>query len=153
MGWSRQTCLREPRYPIPITIIGFVVFMATDNFGARYFSLFLMVGPFTTNMWSDTNLPHQVFIFSMNGTTYAWIANAIPRPPAKRAAAFAFINSVWPPLPLPKTNNKHSSSPLSLCLLTGYLHTRFYRSAILRAYGLRSLIESKTGLTTDQHSA
>ena len=30
----------------------------------------------------------------MNGTTYAWIANAIPRPPAKRAAAFAFINSI-----------------------------------------------------------
>lgn len=39
----------------------------------------------------------------MNGTTYAWIANAIPRPPAKRAAAFAFINaignsaSIWTP--------------------------------------------------------
>ena len=46
--------------------------MATDNFGAKYFSLFLMC-----------------FIFSMNGTTYAWIAGAIPRPPAKRAAAFA----------------------------------------------------------------
>ena len=80
-------------YPIPITIVGFVslhvpalislmltmqvVFMATDNFGAKYFSLFLMC-----------------FIFSMNGTTYAWIAGAIPRPPAKRAAAFAFINSI-----------------------------------------------------------
>ena len=64
-------------YPIPITIVGFVVFMVTHNFGAKYFSLFLMV-----------------FIFSMNGTTYAWIANAIPRPPAKRAAAFAFINSI-----------------------------------------------------------
>lgn len=51
--------------------------MVTENFGARYFSLFLMV-----------------FLFSMNGTTYAWIANAIPRPPAKRAAAFAFINSI-----------------------------------------------------------
>lgn len=25
---------------------------------------------------------------------YAWIANAIPRPPAKRAAALAFINSI-----------------------------------------------------------
>lgn len=41
-------------YPIPITIIGFAIYMATDNFGARYFSLFLMC-----------------FIFSMNGTTYA----------------------------------------------------------------------------------
>lgn len=64
-------------YPIPITIVGFVIFMATDNFGARYFSLFLMC-----------------FIFAMNGTAYAWIANAIPRPPAKRAAAYAFINSI-----------------------------------------------------------
>lgn len=39
----------------------------------------------------------------MNGTTYAWIATAIPRPPAKRAAAYAFINaignsaSIWTP--------------------------------------------------------
>lgn len=39
----------------------------------------------------------------MNGTVYAWIAGAIPRPPAKRAAAFAFINafgnsaSIWTP--------------------------------------------------------
>jgi hypothetical protein len=64
-------------YPIPITIVGWVIFMATENFGARYFSLFLMC-----------------FIFAMNGTAYAWIANAIPRPPAKRAAAYAFINSV-----------------------------------------------------------
>lgn len=63
-------------YPIPVVIIGMVVFMATDNFGAKYFSLFLMV-----------------VIFAMNGTTYAWIATAIPRPPAKRAAAFAFINA------------------------------------------------------------
>lgn len=64
-------------YPIPVVCIGMAVFMATDNFGARYFSLFLMV-----------------VIFAMNGTTYAWIASAIPRPPAKRAAAFAFINSI-----------------------------------------------------------
>ena len=64
-------------YPIPVTIVGFLIFMFTDSFGPRYFSLFLMC-----------------FIFAMNGTTYAWIANAIPRPPAKRAAAFAFINSI-----------------------------------------------------------
>ncbi|KAL4784994.1 major facilitator superfamily domain-containing protein [Aspergillus varians] len=64
-------------YPIPITIIGFVVFMATDGFGPRYFSFFLMI-----------------FVFAQNGTVYSWIAGAIPRPPAKRAAAYAFINSV-----------------------------------------------------------
>lgn len=30
----------------------------------------------------------------MNSTIYAWIASSIPRPPAKRAAAMAFMNSV-----------------------------------------------------------
>lgn len=81
-------------YPVPIVLVGCFVFMFTESFGARYFSLFLLI-----------------FIFAMNGTvsglstiridndanvlqTYAWIANAIPRPPAKRAAALAFINSV-----------------------------------------------------------
>ncbi|RMZ81727.1 hypothetical protein DV738_g2102, partial [Chaetothyriales sp. CBS 135597] len=64
-------------YPIPITWIGFIIFMVTENFGARYFSLFLMS-----------------ILWAMNGTVYAWIASSIPRPPAKRAAAFAFINSI-----------------------------------------------------------
>ncbi|KAJ5103211.1 hypothetical protein N7532_003740 [Penicillium argentinense] len=66
-------------YPIPITIIGFVIFMTVDkdNFGPRYFSMFLMI-----------------FVFAQNGTLYSWIANALPRPPAKRAAAYAFINSI-----------------------------------------------------------
>lgn len=64
-------------YPIPLTIAGWVIFMSTENFAARYFSFFLMV-----------------MIFAMNGTCYAWIANSIPRPPAKRAAAYAYINSI-----------------------------------------------------------
>lgn len=91
-------------YPVPIVLIGCFIFMFVENNGARYFSLFLMI-----------------FIFAMNGTvsfqllcsptklspnilqTYAWIANSIPRPPAKRAAALAFINSfgnaasIWTP--------------------------------------------------------
>lgn len=29
-------------YPIPIVIVGMVIYMATDSFGPRYFSLFLM---------------------------------------------------------------------------------------------------------------
>ncbi|KAL4885731.1 major facilitator superfamily domain-containing protein [Aspergillus karnatakaensis] len=64
-------------YPVPISIVGFVIFMVTENFGARYFSFFLMN-----------------FVFAQNATVYSWIAGAIPRPPAKRAAAYAFINSV-----------------------------------------------------------
>ncbi|TKA23607.1 hypothetical protein B0A50_07441 [Salinomyces thailandicus] len=64
-------------YPVPLVMIGAFIFMFTENFGARYFSLFLLV-----------------FIFATNGTIYAWIANAIPRPPAKRATALAFVNSI-----------------------------------------------------------
>jgi MFS family permease len=73
-------------YPIPLTILGFIIFMTTSHFGGPYFSFFLMI-----------------FVFAQNGTIYAWIANAIPRPPAKRAAALAFINSfgnaasIWTP--------------------------------------------------------
>ena len=64
-------------YPIPITIVGFIVFMTTESFAPRYVSMFLMI-----------------FIFAQFGTFFSWISNAIPRPPAKRAAAYAFINSV-----------------------------------------------------------
>lgn len=64
-------------YPIPIVFVGCFVFMFAEGFGPRYFSLFCLI-----------------FIFATNGTIYAWIANAIPRPPAKRAAALAFVNSV-----------------------------------------------------------
>lgn len=60
--------------------------MTTDSFAPRYFSFFLMI-----------------FVFAQNGVIYAWIANAVPRPPAKRAAALAFVNSfgnaasIWTP--------------------------------------------------------
>ena len=92
-------------YPIPVTIIGWVIFMATDNFGARYFSLFLMC-----------------FVFTMNGTCYAWIANALPRPPAKRAAAYAFINSVgnsasiWTPFTYRDQDEPYYRPALGICI-------------------------------------
>lgn len=92
-------------YPIPISIIGFIIFMTTDSFGPRYFSLFLM------------NL-----VFAMNGTIYAWIANAIPRPPAKRAAALAFINSVgnaasiWTPFTYTPSSAPHYREALGICI-------------------------------------
>jgi len=83
-------------YPVPLVIVGALIFMFTNSFGARYFSLFLLI-----------------FIFAMNGTIYAWIANAIPRPPAKRAAALAFVNSVgnaasiWTPFTYNNTDAPH----------------------------------------------
>ncbi|KAL1961501.1 hypothetical protein VTN77DRAFT_1662 [Rasamsonia byssochlamydoides] len=91
-------------YPIPITIIGFVVFMTTSTFGPRYFSLFLMN-----------------FVFAMNGTLYGWIATSIPRPPAKRAAAYAFINSVgnsasiWTPYTYRTQDQPYYRPALGVC--------------------------------------
>ncbi|KAJ9623847.1 uncharacterized protein PV06_06816 [Exophiala oligosperma] len=95
-------------YPIPITIVGCVIFMTTDSFGPRYFSLFLMN-----------------FVFAMNATCYAWISNAIPRPPAKRAAALAFMNSVgnaasiWTPFTYYDSQGKHY--PVALGVVIGLL--------------------------------
>lgn len=91
-------------YPVPVTIIGFIIFMTTHSFGPRYFSFFLMN-----------------FVFAMNGTIYAWISNAIPRPPAKRAAALAFINSVgnsasiWTPFTYTDSSAPYYRPALGVC--------------------------------------
>jgi MFS family permease len=92
-------------YPVPITIVGFIIFMTTSSFGPRYFSLFLMN-----------------FVFAMNGTVFGWIANAIPRPPAKRAASYAFINSVansasiWTPYTYRTQDKPHYRLALGVCI-------------------------------------
>ncbi|PGH14796.1 hypothetical protein AJ79_02812 [Helicocarpus griseus UAMH5409] len=94
-------------YPIPITIVGFIIFMTTDDsmFGPRYFSFFLMM-----------------FIFAMFGTCFSWIASALPRPPAKRAAAYAFINSVgnsasvWTPFTYRDQDKPYFRPALGTCI-------------------------------------
>jgi len=92
-------------YPVFVSIIGFVVFMTTDSFGPRYFSFFLMN-----------------FVFAQNGTIYAWISNAIPRPPAKRAAALAIINSIgnsasiWTPFTYFPSSAPHYQPALGVCI-------------------------------------
>ncbi|KAJ5765495.1 hypothetical protein N7520_005054 [Penicillium odoratum] len=92
-------------YPIVITIVGFVIFMTVGSFGPRYFSMFLMV-----------------FVFAQNGTLFSWIANAIPRPPAKRAAAYAFINSIgnsasiWTPYTYFANEAPYYRTALGICI-------------------------------------
>lgn len=124
-------------YPIPVTIVGFIIFMSASNFGARYFSLFL-----------------QIFVFAMNGTLYACkltpslyriylteplqpkqtnqltfyplpplgISSSIPRPPAKRAAALAFINSIgnaasiWTPFTYQTKDAPYYRPALGICI-------------------------------------
>ncbi|KAK4553242.1 hypothetical protein LTR86_009772 [Recurvomyces mirabilis] len=64
-------------YPLPLCIVGCLIFMFTDGFGERYFSFFLL------NM-----------VFASFGTIYSWNSNIIARPPAKRTVALAFMNSI-----------------------------------------------------------
>ncbi|KAL1953652.1 hypothetical protein VTO42DRAFT_2401 [Malbranchea cinnamomea] len=108
-------------YPIPITIAGYIIFMCTDVFGARYFSFFLMI-----------------FIFACFPTCYSWIATSIPRPPAKRAAAYAFINavgnsaSIWTPYTY--KNGPYFREAMGVCIALQAVATacalflRFYMS-------------------------
>ncbi|KAL2838530.1 major facilitator superfamily domain-containing protein [Aspergillus pseudoustus] len=92
-------------YPIPLTIIGFVVFMTTDSFGPRYFSFFLVI-----------------FVFATNVTTFTWIASSIGQPPAKRAAAFAIINalgtstSIWTPYTYTLSGTPYYRLAFGICL-------------------------------------
>ncbi|PLB53833.1 permease of the major facilitator superfamily [Aspergillus steynii IBT 23096] len=118
-------------YPIPITIVGFVIFMSTDAFGPRYFSMFLMI-----------------FVFAQNGTIYSWVANAIPRPPAKRAAAYAFINSVgnsasiWTPFTYREKDEPYYRPAMGVCIalqvlgalmaVVMYFHTRSLNKQLAR---------------------
>jgi len=111
-------------YPQPLVMAGFVIFMTTSSFGPRYFSFFLMVG-----------------VFALNGTIYAWISNAIPRPPAKRAAAFAFINSfgnaasIWTPFTYYDTEAPHYRTALGINI--GLLGLSMVCAVILRWYTVR----------------
>lgn len=111
-------------YPVAISIIGFIIFMTCSAFGPLYFSFFLMN-----------------FVFAQNGTIYAWISNAIPRPPAKRAAALAFINSVgnsatiWTPYTYtPKSAPRYRPAmgtciALEILAMSMFLAMRFYLQA------------------------
>lgn len=63
--------------PFWIGTLGFVMAMSTMNTGVRYFSLFLL---------TQSYAGFSVF--------YGWLSNTFPSPPAKRAVALAFINSV-----------------------------------------------------------
>ncbi|KAK7054415.1 hypothetical protein VNI00_003613 [Paramarasmius palmivorus] len=58
-------------------IVGFIIALSTMNTAARYVAMILMA-----------------LGYAGSGMTLVWVANAIPRPPAKRAAAIAIVNSI-----------------------------------------------------------
>jgi hypothetical protein len=129
-------------YPVFVSTVGFIVFMTTDAFGPRYFSFFLMN-----------------FVFAQNGTIYAWISNAIPRPPAKRAAALAFINSIgnsasiWTPFTYWPSSAPHYRPALGICIgleflaLACFLGMRWY---LVRQNRELELLEREDGELTDK---
>jgi len=58
-----------------IGILGYIISMSTNSFGGRFFSLFLLAMAVTgVPLWT------------------VWVANTVPRPPAKRAAAIGLTN-------------------------------------------------------------
>ncbi|KAL4068003.1 major facilitator superfamily domain-containing protein [Scleroderma citrinum] len=63
-----------------MTIIGYVISLTTMLTAARYCSLFLMAIGYSG--------------MSCNMLTVVWVANSIPRPPAKRSVAIALVNGI-----------------------------------------------------------
>lgn len=58
-----------------VVVVGYIISLSTMSVGPRYFSMFLMASGYAG--------------FAL---TMVWVSNAIPRPPAKRAAAIGLAN-------------------------------------------------------------
>ncbi|KAJ5378607.1 hypothetical protein N7509_011726 [Penicillium cosmopolitanum] len=83
MAVSRNADRTGERYfhftlPLWVSIAGFIISAATTKFGPRYFAMMIMLpGVYTA------------FIIGI-----AWVANTLPRPSSKRAAALALTNAI-----------------------------------------------------------
>lgn len=64
--------------PLWVCVASFIIAAATTSTGPRYFAMMIMVPSIYTG-----------YVVAL-----AWISNTLPRPPAKRAAALAWINAV-----------------------------------------------------------
>ncbi|KAK0741195.1 major facilitator superfamily domain-containing protein [Schizothecium vesticola] len=64
--------------PLSVAIVAYIIAATTLNLAARYVAMMLMVPS----------------VYSAFVVELSWISNTMPRPPAKRAAALAFINAV-----------------------------------------------------------
>ncbi|CZR59831.1 related to nicotinamide mononucleotide permease [Phialocephala subalpina] len=64
--------------PLCFAVFAFILAACTTKIGPRYFAMMLMVPGVYTG-----------YVVAL-----AWISNSLPRPPAKRAAALAFINAI-----------------------------------------------------------
>ncbi|KAK3325206.1 major facilitator superfamily domain-containing protein [Apodospora peruviana] len=64
--------------PMMVAVVAYIIAATTNHLAPRYLSMMLMVPS----------------VYSGFVVALAWISNTLPRPPAKRAAALAFINAV-----------------------------------------------------------
>ncbi|KAH7029794.1 major facilitator superfamily domain-containing protein [Microdochium trichocladiopsis] len=96
ISWhSDKTGERYFHFTVPVwfSVAGFIISAATTNLGARYFSMMIM-------------LPGVYTAFTIGLT---WLANSLPRPPAKRAAALALcsggsnVSSIYAPFLYPES--------------------------------------------------
>jgi len=104
----------------------------TDRTGERYFHITLpllfAVFAYILAAATTTTAPRYVAMMFMVPGVYtgyvvalAWISNTLPRPPAKRAAALAFINAIS------NTSSIYASymykSSFGMCLYTSFHST------------------------------
>ena len=78
--WADRTGHRYYHIVLPLclAVAAFIIAASTEKMAPRYLAMMLMLSG----------------IYSGYTTALAWISNTLPRPPAKRAAAIAFINAV-----------------------------------------------------------
>lgn len=108
--------------PIAFGMTGYIIAASTLNFGARYFSLFLMLGG----------------VYGSYNAALAWISSTLPRPIEKRAAAIALVNTIgnfaqiYSPYMYPQAQGPRylaamiANSAFCLLCLVGVLSLRLY---------------------------
>ncbi|KAH9917542.1 MFS general substrate transporter [Fomitopsis serialis] len=67
-------------------LVGYIIGASTTSTGARYFGMFLMAAGYSGMSSSSSSTRFAL--------TAVWVANAIPRPPAKRSAAIGIVNGI-----------------------------------------------------------
>ncbi|KAF1947409.1 pantothenate transporter liz1 [Clathrospora elynae] len=99
--------------PLCVAVFAFILAAATTSTAPRYVAMMLMVPGIYTG-----------YVVALT-----WISNSLPRPPAKRAAALAFINAISNTssiyasymYPQPKTGQPNLTIPLSVDCATAAL--------------------------------
>jgi MFS family permease len=86
--------------PLWVCVAAFIIAASTTATGPRYFAMMLMVPSVYTG-----------YVVAL-----AWISNTLPRPPAKRAAALAWINAVSNTSSIYASYSKFSSSSIPILI-------------------------------------